>query len=269
MTADLSDAIAKLGRSRDHFGILVELVAAFRRDAYRVEAQNDWPNSMQVVVFAEPLRDPPAREWGPIIGDIVHNLRSALDNMVYALASFREGPAPDPVEGKWARLAFPVRRTDAEWRSIRSDRLWALDDTEADAIRGLQPFSTGQESPEREPLMILEALWNIDKHRHLHLVGATFELADVISVRPFDSAPDIPLKVISQRAAGPLKDRTEIARLEQVGPPWTNMPEAHADLRFTPDVAFGEGHPAYGGSLLETLGDCGRRVEEILVTFGA
>jgi hypothetical protein len=222
---DLAGAEAKLRRAELHFHTLDALVVDFRTEAYAVQPENDWTKG-QTVIFAEPLREPPSLYWGPIIGDFVHNIRSALDHLVFALAAARKGPPPELVKGtKWERLSFPIRLDDTEWNSIRCDRLWALSDRQAAAIYDLQPFTTGQNAPEREPLAMLEELWNIDKHRHLHLINATVELAEVISVRPREGFPDITLKVVWQRAPGPLKERAEIARIEQVGVPMTNMPE--------------------------------------------
>lgn len=211
-------AAAKLRRGEAHFQALDALVDNFRTEAYSVQFESDFPKSGQTIVFAEPLQEPPAVEWGPMIGDCAHGL-------------------------------------------------WAIDPDLTAPIKKLQPFCTGQQAPEREPLAMLHELSNIDKHAHPQLVNATVELADVISVRPFEGAPDITFNVVWQRAPGPLKERTEIARVEQVGLPITNMPEMHMDARFRPDIAFSEGHPAHGGRLLQTLSGMGQTVQSIIAAL--
>src|ERR1039458_556639 len=48
---------------------------------------------------------PSLQDWTLIIGDCVHNLRSALDHLVYAIAMHESGQNPPPKED---RLAFPI-----------------------------------------------------------------------------------------------------------------------------------------------------------------
>jgi hypothetical protein len=269
----LEAAEAKLRRAELHFQTLDTLAVDFRSDAYRVESEKDWPKSNEILIFAEPLREPPSVEWGPIIGDIVHNLRSALENAIWALSVAYSGPAPKhplPKGSRWADVRFPITLRARDWKGDCAHGLWAIDPKLWTPIKELQPFSTGQNAPEREPLAVLHELSNIDKHAYPHLVNATIELADVFSVSPFEGAPDVDFEVLWKRAPGPLKERTQIAQINPVPRPPVlamNLPEMHMDARFRPDVAFSEGHPAYGGRLTHTLSEIGQTVQAVIAAL--
>jgi len=134
---------------------------------------------------------------------------------------------------------------------------------------------TGKNAHEREPLAVLQELWNIDKHRHLHLVNATVELHDVLTVNPFPGIDDpqglmtnLEFEVVSKRTPGPLKGRTEIGRARLIHKPGgllaMSLPQIHMNPRLVIDPAFDKGHPAYGGGVLHTLGQIGQTVEAII-----
>jgi hypothetical protein len=82
-----------------HLEFLNERVKSFTKDldSYEVETKDDWQTA-KVFVHGEPV--PAVEEWGPIIGDVVHNLRSALDHLVWQLtiANGHTPPNPIPVE---------------------------------------------------------------------------------------------------------------------------------------------------------------------------
>jgi hypothetical protein len=267
-----TDAQLKLARAQKHFRTLNDLVVAFTADAYRVELENDWPNSRDIIIWAEAAKAPRSLDWGPLIGDVAHNLRSALDNAVWALSdSGAKGPAPNPVppRSRWRWVAFPVVLDSKNWDGRAGKDLWALDPAQVAIFKELQPFYTGQQAPNREPLAVLDELWNIDKHRHLHLVNATVELRDVLSVSPFPGAPNVEFEVVSKRAPGPLVGRAEVGRAQLIPGEVLAMtlPEVHMDPRIAVDVAFDQGPPAHGGLLLHSLGQMGETVDEIIAAL--
>jgi hypothetical protein len=137
------------------------------------------------------------------------------------------------------------------------------------SLQGLQPYVTGPQAPNREPLAVLDELWNIDKHRHLHLVNATIELRDVISVEAIPGIPRIEFEIVSKRAPGPLKGPAEIGRARPVDRPGvqtprTNLPQVFMYPDLAVDVAFDQGAPAYGGSVLKTLRSLSKTVGAII-----
>ena len=282
----MDDPQAKLDRADKHIRALARMVNAFRKQAYRVGAQPAmWTepptreNALRVIIFAEATEDPPSLIWGPIIGDIVHNLRSALDQTAWGLsvdyqATLGNHPPPDPIPPKdpWRAISFPICTRSTQWPSAVRRKLWAVDPALLASLQGLQPYITGPQAPDREPLAVLEELWNIDKHRHLHLVNATIELRDVFSTEPFGEDLRIDFEVISKRAPGPLVGPTEIGRARPIDRPGiqtprTNLPQMFMNPDLAVDVAFDQGAPAHGGSILQTLRSLRKTVKAILAAI--
>lgn len=99
----------------------------------------------------------PKREWGVLIGELVHNLRSALDHAVYAAATAPNG-----------NTAFPVVTDTAKWEGAAAAKLHSVPQVAFEIVRKAQPFyGAGDNDPAGHPLAILNRLWNHDKHRML------------------------------------------------------------------------------------------------------
>lgn len=127
------------------------------------------------------LTTPPPEELSLTIGDCVHNIRSALDAIAYEIAETRNG-------GKLAeRLetvsAFPICTSPTEFDRF-FNRRWRSDVFDAEvqrAFREAQPFAIDEQVGKAEeidqaeydyhPLVRLNLLWNIDKHRRIPVVG--------------------------------------------------------------------------------------------------
>ncbi|MBV9452673.1 MAG: hypothetical protein JOZ19_00915 [Rubrobacter sp.] len=134
-------------------------------------------------------------------------------------------------------------------------------------FQSLQPFNHGESAP-KQPLAVLEELWNIDKHRHLPLTNYLVELHDV-GILPDSGAPEVEFRILKKRPKGPLKGRTEVGRVEPIGEGKSHLLEMHVNPSATFDIAFEKGPPAYGDTVVSTilrLRDC---VANILVDFDA
>ncbi len=300
----LPDPQAKLERADEHIGSLSRMIRAFGEDAYRVEAQPAFwsepggaANHDEVIIFAEASEEPPSLKWTPIIGDIAHGLRSALDQIAWSLsvayqATLGNHPPADPIPrgDRWRGVAFPICRDAKDWGGQWGSRMWATDPALKTVLEQFQPYFGGKNPPDREPLAVLDELWNIDKHRHLHLVNATIEVRDVFSVEAFPGMPHIEFEVVSKRAPGPLVGPTEIGRARMLRRPdgtltepvvqvygspdssettlmpikTVSLPQMHMNPDLAVDVAFSEGAPAYGGSVLQTLSSLRETVNDIL-----
>jgi hypothetical protein len=110
------------------------------------------------------LRNPLPVKWGVMLGDVLHNARSALDHLAWQLV--KHGPKGLPSkEGTRRQVHFPVELT-----KDRFDDLPVLPYFGEDArriIREKQPYHRGDKA-RLHPLAILDQLWNTDKHRVLH-----------------------------------------------------------------------------------------------------
>jgi hypothetical protein len=111
--------------------------------------------------FAE---EPPIEDWGIQMGEFAHNLRSALDNLAFALARLKSDPLPKP-----KRIAFPIVADKAHFAEESRQTLQQVPDLAAQLIERLQPFnrdgSASMGTPESDALFMLQWLNNADKHR--------------------------------------------------------------------------------------------------------
>jgi len=97
MRLDLADAYEKLRWAKHHFEILRPQIEAFeKRDAHRVSVEID-ADAGEYVFYVHDL-EIPNRDWGLIIGDCIHNARTALDYVVVRLWALVTNVDPNEVE---------------------------------------------------------------------------------------------------------------------------------------------------------------------------
>jgi hypothetical protein len=265
-----------------HLDFLYQRVESFVDDGgpYKLHTQPD-SKTGEITVYGQVLGEPPIDEWGAIIGDVVHNLRSALDHLVWQL-TIAEGhtPPPNPIPkrglgSEWRDIGFPIyvkpHPTDylgnlIPWTGAKDlQSLWGIGPRLRAEFQGLQPFVTGQ-NPTKEPLAILDELWNIDRHRHLHPTLFYVGLHDVES-----KSPKLKFRILEKKSPGPFKGRAEIGRVEAVGGPYPNslMVQMNVQPILTFDIAFEQGPPAYGAPVIETLSEVRHDIADILRLFDA
>jgi hypothetical protein len=165
MSAAMQRIHDKLGRAEAHF---VHLKAAIGHGVSAIHTsastsvQNE-PNRQGVSIKTDVPK--PSSQWGIILGDVVHQLRSGLDHLVYALAT-RTHPIS---EQQAKKLSFPVFKKsadfDAHW-TISKGLLesWIGVDEFAE-VKLAQPYKRTPDNPSTDPLWVLAELDNIDKHR--------------------------------------------------------------------------------------------------------
>lgn len=169
---------AKLDRAEEHLNVLDHLIAAYFADnPYRILGEEEtigdyWHFS----VYLQVDRFPPEEVWGPIIGDAVHNLRSALDHLAWQLA------VPAARANTPRRIEFPIFLDDPannrEVHRLLTKKINCLRPESHALVYGAQPYKTGDSY---HPLWLLNALWNTDKHRTLHTSGFAFIKAESLS----------------------------------------------------------------------------------------
>ena len=147
---------AKVIRAHEHLEKFSNEVDAYlstiRLQMYLKSSPTE-PYPLLVVRANEDL--PPIR-LSAIAGDCVHNMRSALDNLVCALAlTIGYGRS-------CASIAFPLLKDDASWNKEADYYLEGLPAHAKAAIKSLQLW-LDQTKP--HPLIILNNLSNLDKHR--------------------------------------------------------------------------------------------------------
>lgn len=125
---------------------------------YRVGEDFNHRPGKDVGDYAFTIRDVrvPNREWGVLIGEIVHNLRSALDHAVYAAAA---KPSRD--------TEFPIFKKPESWEKYSGAPLYSIPEKARTIIERAQPYHL-KPDPSLHDLAILHAMWNHDKHRLVH-----------------------------------------------------------------------------------------------------
>ena len=203
------------------------------------------------------LRVPDAypTEWSAFIGDAIHNLRSSLDHMAFALnangyAKANGGAALPPREVKLSE--FPIIGDDdskgnpgmgAAMFAERIKRRLRLADPAAIAIIDrVQPYRRGPKFT-ATPLWFIHDLDIIDKHQQVVLAAVTTEQLRIN--RMFIQGPILDSGI---GFAGPLDDGDEIAY-------WITPPDSAAqyDLGITWEVGFGKGTAPVGWPVIKTL----------------
>jgi hypothetical protein len=156
----------KLERARHHYESLwPEFGRWIKTHPYRVTDELD-PDTGDNIVRLDSVDQPPPI-IAQILGDCLHNLRAALDHVVYALAIANKLTLTDE---EARETAFPIFKKFPErwpWPAIQHVS------PEAQAIiERLQPYHAGNRATVH-PLWILRTLENIDKHRRLLITLGT------------------------------------------------------------------------------------------------
>jgi hypothetical protein len=174
---------SKIDRAREHLDSLADEERIFLAESpYHVETSRE---GNDVVVRVRDLAPIPSR-LPLIVGDAIHNARSALDHLVMGLAERGQGSlgrAPT-TESEERRLSFPVTESDAGFQKWVRDVEPYVSHSAIAVIKALQSsrlleqFENDHrplEKDEKEachllnPLVRLHRLDNIDKHRRLAL----------------------------------------------------------------------------------------------------
>jgi hypothetical protein len=201
---------------------------------------------------------PPAfpDRWGVLIGEIAHNLRSALDGLAWQLALLK-------TDRPYERTAFPIYKVGHTKRRGRGSNLVPSFWGKGDGLRlmqdipkrfwtrieSFQPYKRGNRG-RHSPLFLLEELNNTDKHRLITLVativggmevsglsggselkmGTPLHLnAKVGSVRPL---PEGGVRVLDVQSGQVMDKRGRIRTRMQH--------EVQVDTRIAPSIRFGD-----------------------------
>lgn len=103
---------------------------------------------------------PPTQEWAVYLGDSVHNLRSALDAAVWEMCT-RDGATPArPLD-----IQFPFVQNPDKWDDAVRRRLAGAPSAAIERIKIVQPMMRTHAERSRDPLLLLQHLSNLDKHK--------------------------------------------------------------------------------------------------------
>lgn len=208
MTLDLTDPIAKLDRSEYHLDALsAEVRGVMELNAEAMETRFNPIDQSYSSIFKEP-RPIPHVDLGLILGDVIHNMRSALDHLVAILVA-------DTGHQVHTAHQFPIGNGPNDWqRSVvnpprnRRSQLEFVDPSYIAIIEEVQPYQPTTGLPS---LAVVRDLSNADKHRLIHVVRRR------LTARPNVSAVHtIPYTITGIDYSDPgssLEDGTEVARV--------------------------------------------------------
>lgn len=295
MTITLDDAFEKLRWAKHHLEVLRPQVEAFeKRDAHRISVSIDH-DAGEYAFYVHDL-EVPNPDWGLLIGDCIHNARTALDYVAVRLWALVTGTDPSKIHG----IDFPISSPDfpdpiVDDADVEKAFVAARDRFKAPAtkfskepgfsgylatIEQLQPFNRDNPSiwgtkpwgEYRIPrtsilpgaLERLSRLDNIDKHRVPHATWASvdfFHSPDIGDIAPDD------FESLGGSTANALEDGAEIGSWRFKAPLPHRWEPDEMDVKrcFPLQVALGE--PGIFHGVLEVLELCLWGVEAVLIIF--
>lgn len=189
------------------------------------------------------------------LGDVLYQLRSALDHLAFSLALLERKP-PKGTE-------FPIFIDKPEFlRTTRGGGMWKARGIRADRraiVQQLQPYKAGRDKL-THPLWVLHELTNADKHRTLNFgggiaeeLGFEFEYDDLTLGEP-------------ELIPGPFVDGAIVARVfaVQTGPHPRMQVKPHATF----NVTYDEGG-LFGGGKLPSLLELRDATANVVERFGS
>jgi hypothetical protein len=157
--ADLSGVLAKLDRAEEHRLEFDELVEEYvGGEPYTIYSQYDPATGWHTLRW-QALREPPLQRLALVFGDMISNLRTTLDYLVWQLA-LAAGNRPG------RRTSFPVVRRAKDWAVQSRTALSGVERRWVEEIESRQPFQRA-DRPSIHPLAILDHVNNLNKHRFL------------------------------------------------------------------------------------------------------
>jgi hypothetical protein len=212
---------------------------------YEIALSDDTASGLREwkVVRADPLPS----SLSLLAGDVVHNLRSALDHLIYQLVIANRGK-PN------TRTAFPMWPTRAVYMDQRPGPAKGISQKASDILDGLKPYRRGNPS-----LWRLHRLDIIDKHRLL-LAVAEAHRNTIIDLGPTLEAQGAfgipPPPIVSRAKLQRVKVGTVLLR-------WAPID----DVDFTFGKALDELEAGRREPLLPTLEDLAATVDGVIELF--
>jgi hypothetical protein len=238
MDHPLDDSYLKLEQARNEIN---ELEALIRERGRAVELRVEGmiaPNGDRITTLSGLPRWP--RSWSVTAGAIAHNLRSALEYVVFQLSD----------EGEDAHTEFPISAQESAYRkpgrhgvTYRDRCLAGVDPKWASWVDKLQPFASPFPDQRDRELLILKSLSTRDKH-HVGLPIASVIDSPFAVLTVWDSVP-VENLVLRLSATGDLLDLSMVVKGARkrgnkmiCGFEPKPQPEHVASV----EVAFGDGH---------------------------
>src|ERR1700722_3631307 len=204
----------RVERAKAHYVILSELWNKIpAEDLYAVGAN---VNTDGAGVIRLTRTKPLSQVFALQFGEMVHQLRAALDGAIYTAAVLETGNDPPPNEQD---LEFPIFNDPIRYGKRSPDMLGPLADVQQRIIESVQPYRVKNLTPSEvatdinRNVGILNDWARKDRHRRLHMIGGY-----VLDVRPvIDCPPEVTVAAMEVVNSGFLEDDNIIARFRLAG----------------------------------------------------
>ena len=261
-SSEFSSVWAKFGRAKEHIETLEnEIKPWLQTDPYRLTKKSnaDFTTYAAIIHVNNP---PDLQRWSLIASDAIHNLRCALDHLIYAVAILRTKRNPPPSWNKWS---FPVCDNASFFQSaigrLRKLSPGVLEGSVLEEIKRFQPYN--RPHPRLPPVLsLLGEFDNSNKHRLLNLVIA--QLWGVQANHVIDptstALPGEPFKLVVNTSE--VVDGAEIASYI------FESPSPDADPKFEANIVISVTNPLQVGQdrleLPDVLAELVREVRSII-----
>ena len=262
----LEQSRAKTQRAKEHFrDLLIKANEFSGLNPYGVVIDEN-PETGERVWRARVSRQIPI-EWSMITGDVVHNLRAALDFLAWQLV-IANGRTPD------SNTYFPIRRplqaspppkAIRDYQAKEKRQIESFGETAMAIIERLQPDPRRYSGDvELHPLWLLHQLDIWDKHKLLNIVGGTVRLSGLTIGGPGEDV-HIDRMVIGggDVRVVPIADGTELLRLK-LG---DDTPNVKVEEQFQFYIAFEQGGPGKGEPVLPTCDNLISFIDQSITLF--
>lgn len=224
----------KVERAKKNLQNLETDLAAYGVQHFHAATSYRDPNTGQVI-------QNPLRKWRKMpfdalaaAGDVIQNLRSALDYLAQQLVWAGSGKEPSRF------VQFPIAKDAATYEADKTRRVEGMCPKTVKAIDALKPYKDGNDA-----LWKIHELNNIDKHRILF----TYAHDCMLTAEWLNDPMPFNLKASDPNFAGAFD--TEVEK----------------DMEIEFDEALGKAQVAQGDSLLPTLHQLVQFVDDLILSF--
>ena len=253
MNERLDKIMAKVDRAEKHIDELKVAIKSFHdSEPYGIRGQID-PDTNILTAYLEKA-DPVPINIGLIVGDVLSNLRDALDHLAYQLLHNENTTDPRLFE----RCAFPTAKSKAAFdRIVKDNKPLGVGDEAKNAMYAVCAYPGGNND-----LGILHMLNNINKHRLIVATGLRGMEYIIPGVLAYD--PAINGFVHSRPAIPSISDFPNVND-EVFTTDFFPDDCEYAGIGFT--VTFNEPEVITGKPVLETLNRIHGTVKSTIVSF--
>jgi hypothetical protein len=204
----------KLKRSKQQLNAITRRADKFINGNLTFAADHETESGVVWLVLRWKDCTPPPPMWGVHVGEMFHNIRSALDQLMFVLVR-------DNSNEPGKHTQFPIYNGELEWinnieqRDVTTRGLpptEGVSDEILAILKQVQPYHVAHKKRMEETLLPLLRMSNTDKHRTLHVAQVSARKPEKLFFQPPGFA-----KVTKKRVAPEwqtVEDDAEIARVQ-------------------------------------------------------